>query len=72
MLSPTLGWLVGHAWGLRGIELKALMIFMATPTAVISYTVAVELKGEERIAAGAIVLSTVLSLVSLIVIVGAF
>ena len=72
MLSPALGWLVGHAWGLRGIELKALMIFMATPTAVISYTVAVELKGEERIAAGAIVLSTVLSLVSLIVIVGAF
>ena len=45
---------------------------MATPTAVVSYTVALELKGDEKLAAGAIVLSVLTSVVTLAVIVGAF
>ena len=72
LVSPALGWAIARAWGLQGIEVKTLMIFMATPTAVVSYTVAVELQGDEGLAAGTIVLSTLLSLVSLIVIVGLF
>jgi predicted permease len=48
------------------------MILMATPTATVSYTVALELKGDETIASGTIVLSVLASLVALAVIVGVF
>jgi predicted permease len=54
------------------VELKTMMIFLATPSAVISYTMAVEMKGDEALAAGSIVLSTLTSVVTLAVIVGAF
>jgi hypothetical protein len=71
-VSPALGWLAGRALGLGAVELKMVMILMATPTAVVSYTMAVELKGDEPMAAGTIVLSVVTSMVTLAVIVGAF
>ncbi len=71
-VAPALGWLVGRWWGLGPVELKTTMIFLAAPTAVVSFTIAAELKGDERLAAGAIVLSTVTSLLTLAVIVGAF
>ena len=71
-ISPALGWLPGRALGLGAVELKAVLIFLATPSAVISYTMAAEMKGDERLAAGAIVLSTLTSLVALAVIVGVF
>jgi predicted permease len=48
------------------------MILMACPAAIVSYTMALEMKGDEAIASGAIVLSVVTSLVTLAVIVGAF
>jgi hypothetical protein len=70
--GPALGWAAGRALGLGAVELKATMIFLATPSAVISYTMAAEMKGDEALAAGAIVISTVTSLVALAVIVGAF
>ncbi len=53
-------------------ELKVVMLLMATPTAVVSYTVALELKGDEALASGSIVLSVLTSIVTLAVIVGAF
>ncbi len=68
VLSPVLGWAVGRACGLGGLELKIVMLLMACPTAVVSYTVALELKGDEALASGAIVLSVFTSLVSLAVI----
>jgi hypothetical protein len=70
--GPVLGWAVARACGIGGLELKTVLILMAAPTAVVSYTVAVELDGDEALAAGTIVLSTVTSLVTLAVIVGAF
>ena len=70
--APALGWVAGRALGLGAVELKAVLIFLATPSAVISYTMAAEMKGDERLAAGAIVLSTLTSLVALAVIVGVF
>ncbi len=70
MVSPLVGWGVGRAMGLGEMELKMLMVFMATPTAIISYAVAVELKGDEGIASGAIVLSVLTSVVSLAVVIG--
>ncbi len=71
-LSPLLGWVVGRALGLGGAELKLVLILMACPTAIISYTIALELKGDEALAAGAISLSVLTSVVSLAVIVGYF
>jgi malate permease and related proteins len=49
-----------------------VLIFLASPTAVVSYTMALELKGDETIASGAIVLSVGMSLAALAFIVGAF
>ncbi len=71
-LSPVLGWLVGRALGLGAAELKMVLILMACPTAIISYTMALELKGDEALAAGVIALSVLTSVVSLAVIVGSF
>lgn len=65
VLSPLLGWVVGRALSLGALELKMVMILMACPTAVVSYTVALELKGDEALASGAIVLSVLTSLASL-------
>jgi predicted permease len=71
-VSPALGWMAGRWLGLAALELKMVMILMATPTAVVSYTMALELKGDEPLASGAIVLSVLTSIVTLAVIVGAF
>lgn len=70
VVSPLIAWGIGRAMGLAGVELKVVMIFMATPTAVISYTLAVQLKGDEAMASGTIVLSVLTSIASLAVIVG--
>lgn len=72
VVSPALGWMVGRWLGLGGLELKIVMIFMACPTAIVSYTMALEMKGDEALASGAIVLSVVTSMVSLAVVVGCF
>jgi predicted permease len=65
---PVIGWFIGRAAGLGTTELTAVMILMACPTAVTSYTVAVELKGDEALASGTIVISVLTSLVALVVI----
>jgi predicted permease len=70
--SPALGWMVGRALGLGGLELKMILVFLACPTAIISYTMAMEMKGDEALASGTIVLSVLTSLVALAVIVGVF
>jgi predicted permease len=72
LVSPALGWVVGRRLGLGGLELQTILIFMACPTAVVSYTMAMELKGDETIASGSIVLSVFTSLASLALIIGAF
>jgi malate permease and related proteins len=64
-VSPLCGLLVARLWGLGAAETRLVALFLATPTAVISYTMAVEMKGDESIAAGTIVLSVVTSLVAL-------
>ena len=64
--------MAGRALGLGAAELRMLLILMACPTAVISYTMALELKGDEALASGVISLSVLTSVVSLAVIVGLF
>lgn len=68
-LSPAIGWLFARAWGLDPALQKAVMIYMATPTAIVSYTMALELKGDDQLASGVIAMSTVASLFALGVIV---
>ncbi len=65
VLAPGLGWVVGRALGLAALELKLVMILLACPTAIVSYTVALELKGDEALASGAIVLSVLASVAAL-------
>ena len=72
ILSPLLGWAAGRALGLGAAEMRMLLILMACPTAIISYTMALELKGDEALASGAISLSVLASVGSLAVIVGMF
>jgi predicted permease len=71
-LSPLLGWFVGRWLGLGHAELKMILIMMACPTAIVSYTIALEMKGDEAIASGSIVLSVFASVAALAIIVGAF
>jgi len=63
--APALGWLCGRWLGLDALELKLVMIFLATPTAIISYTKVVELEGSPALASGSIVFSTALSILAL-------
>ena len=49
-----------------------LLILMACPTAIVSYTMALEMKGDDVLASSTIVLSVFTSLVALAVVVGAF
>lgn len=72
LVSPLLGWGVGHWMGLGALELKMVMILMACPTAIVSYTMAIEMKGDEAIASGAIVLSVLTSVLTLAGIIGFF
>jgi hypothetical protein len=66
--SPLLGWVACRIAGLGPPETKMVTLFMATPTAIVSYSIAMELKGDEGIASGTIVLSVLMSIVSLAVI----
>ena len=66
---PLLGLLLARCWGLSPAETRLVAIFLATPTAIVSYTMAVEMKGDEPIAAGTIVLSVLGSLLALIAII---
>ncbi|MDB6094263.1 MAG: Membrane transport protein [Verrucomicrobia bacterium] len=70
-VSPAIAYAVGRSFGLSAWELKLVMILMATPTAIISYTVALEMKGDETLASSTIVLSVLGSVVALAFIIGA-
>jgi malate permease and related proteins len=67
--APLLAGLIGYGWGLDSLSLKLVMIFAATPTAIVSYTVALALKGDEKLASSIIGLSVFTSIPSLAIIV---
>ena len=72
LAAPALGWIVGRWLGLGAVEMKLIMILLAAPTAVVSYTMALEMKGDDQLASGTIVLSVFTSLAALAAIVGVF
>ncbi len=69
-LSPAIGWLIGRACGLDAASLQLAMILMACPTAIVSYTLALEMKGDEAMASATIAASVLASLITLALIVG--
>ena len=50
------------------IEILVAMLFLGCPTAVVSWVMAEQLDGDHHLAAGAVVLSTLLSMITLAVI----
>lgn len=70
--GAVLGGLAASAWGLGAVETRLLMILGAAPTAIVSYTLAVELRGDEEMAASTIALSVLASLPVLAVVLAAF
>jgi len=64
-LGPLLGWALGRLLGLDGPEMLAVLIYLATPTATVSFVMADQLGGDRALAAGAVAASTVLSFVPL-------
>lgn len=70
--TPVLAYLISLPFNLGEMETLILMIFTATPTAVASYVMARQLNGDAPMASGAIILSTLLSVISLSVVVALF
>lgn len=63
--TPLLGWLLARLCGLTSDEARIALIFLATPAAAASYTLACKLDGDEALAASSVAISTALSIVSL-------
>jgi len=63
--APLLGWPLARWAGLSPDELRIVLLFLATPTAAASFTLAGKLGGDEALAASSVVLSTALSILSL-------
>ncbi len=67
-VTPLLGWPLARWIGLSPEETLVALLFLATPTAAASYTLAGKLGGDEALAASSVVVSTALSIVSLSVV----
>jgi len=61
IICPLLGWGIGTLIGLSGVELLATLIMCATPTAVSSYILADQMKGDGDLAASTVVFCTAFS-----------
>jgi predicted permease len=59
---PAIVWLLGLMVGLSSEHMLVAVLFSATPTAVASYVLVTQLKGDAALAASSVVVSTVLSL----------
>ncbi len=64
VLYPALVWWALRAIGLRGADLQLPVILMASPVAVVSFIMAKEMHGDERLAGAIVIGSTLLSVVS--------
>ena len=67
-VTPLLGWPLARWIGLSPEETLIALLFLATPTAAASFTLAGKLGGDEALAASSVVLSTALSILSLSVV----
>ncbi len=67
-VAPLVGWPLARWVGLSSEEMLIVLVFLATPTAAASFTLAGKLGGDEALAATSVVVSTALSIVSLTVV----
>jgi predicted permease len=70
--GPALGYAIARLCGLVGHEALLVAVLAACPTAIVSYTMAVEMKGDGELASTTIALSVAASLVSLAAVVSFF
>lgn len=63
--APLVGFLASSALQLSTLEMRVALLYLACPTAVASYVMAQQLNGDDRLAAGIVVVSTILSAASL-------
>jgi predicted permease len=70
VVTPALAWAIALGFDLDAHSRLVLLILSACPTAVASYVMAKELNGDEALASGAIVISTMASLPILALVVG--
>ena len=64
ILYPGLVWLGLHRLGMSGADLQLPVILMASPVAVVSFIMAKEMRGDERLAGAIVIGSTLLSVVT--------
>ncbi len=65
VICPLIGWGVGTAIGLGGVELQVTLIMCAVPTAVSSFVLADQMGGDSDLAASTVVICTAFSLPTL-------
>ena len=65
VVCPLVGWGVASGLGITGPELKAILILCAVPTAISSYVLADQMKGDSDLAASSVVICTGVSLLTL-------
>ena len=61
LIAPIAGLLFAKYWGLTVMELQIALIYLACPTAVASYVMAEQLKGDHQLAGNIVIISTILS-----------
>lgn len=64
-LLPALVFFLAPFFGILGVDLRIALVLAACPTATVSFIMAKQMNGDEHIASGVIVLSTILSAASL-------
>ena len=64
-VGPVVGWFAAGWLGVGRIETAVALIMLACPTAVASYVLTEQLGGDSALSAGAVVVSTILSIASL-------
>ena len=72
VVAPLVGFVAARLLGLGPAETRIGLLFLACPTATVSYVMAGQLGGDEQLSAAIIVLSTILSILSLSLVVGLF
>ena len=71
-IGPIVGLLAARLLGLGPAETRVALIFLACPTATVSYIMAGQLGGDQRLSAAMVLISTILSILSLGLIVAIF
>jgi len=72
VIAPIVGLLAARLLGLGHAETRVALIFLACPTATVSYIMAGQLGGDERFSAAMVLISTILSILSLSLVVAIF